>query len=171
MPVFLTSVFTLMRVRTVNNFRVTNLTEFDIDYVLGNLWERGEDELSYLADGKDQVRKALMQFKDKDDLCWAVYTEDKPTVIFGAHPKGDGGYFTWFLSTEDFSRCWKILTRMMIKLIDLCADATGWTYLEVMSASQHPKAGKWFEKMGFIHDSDYNASIKGRQVKRYYRTF
>ncbi len=127
----------------------------DVDYVLRNLWRRGQDEITVMGLTIPDVRTLLS--KVDQNISFAIHgEEEEPLVVMGAFSLGDGEYSTWFMAVE-------LERRQLIEMVRLCravildkAKDLKVNRINCYSPCIHPRAPEWFKAIGFhevLHNS------------------
>jgi len=124
-------------------------TEADIHFVVDHVWDRGlaEAQLAGFPTKAALAEKLVGRVGNPYSFC--LYGGGKPFAVCGAVEYAPNAYATWFFATDDFELYWKPATRLMRKFLEEQTEAHPEASLDVISASDHPKAGLWFQLLGF----------------------
>lgn len=125
----------------------------DIRYVVYRMWRRGMEEIKKNGDiGNEEIIKAFQACNH--EYGYALYFEDRPVAIFGAHAVSADNYHTYFSATDKFHHVGRHATRFMRQLILRETARRPHAKLEIWSGVDHPEAERWFSLMGFNRLSD-----------------
>lgn len=127
-----------------------------IAHVFANLWQRGVEELAGLGLTPEQGAEMAMRFALADESR-AYLADGVPVCVFGAV-----GGATWFQATDDFDKHHVGITQA---ISDLSAKGEYTIYSQLV----HPKAERWFNRMGFVRDDWQGQTVTGRQIYRFVR--
>lgn len=126
-------------------------TEEDIRYVYDRLWYRGMREIQNFGHA-DIAGAAKIFLSLPAEHRYAFCVNTKPVAVFGAVPSANthgSVYSTWFLATDKFPKVARQATRILKRLIEQKTVEENVKILKLISASDHPKAAKWFTMLGF----------------------
>lgn len=120
----------------------------DIRYVVYRMWRRGVEEIRKNGDiGNEEIIKAFQACNH--EYGYAIYFEDRPVAIFGAHAIDPLTYHTYFSATDKFHHIGRHATRFMRQLVLRETAAKPRVKLEIWSGVDHPEAERWFGLLGF----------------------
>jgi len=143
----------------------------DVEYIFKHIWERGELEIKVFD---ISMERAMEMVKCYIGMRHAYTVLDKylPVAIFGCYETEPGYWRTWFLATDEFKgRLGIKVTRISHALIMEASKADKMKQMESISALTHPLAERWFRSLGFSKDSDYNVTVCGKPLYRFYINF
>jgi hypothetical protein len=140
---------------------VRRATPDDIDFVIGHLWRRGEQEYAEWGVGRRELFDRYQQYgREAHSYC---IRDEEPIALMGAMQFGEGYYRTWFQATERFADVGKEITVLVRKFMrEQVADHPG-AVVDLVTATQHPDAHRWFRLLGFRP----HAMEDGSRVYRY----
>lgn len=153
---------------------VSPATAEAVDYVLANLWERGQRELEILKITPEVVIGIIAHQRDNLDApTMAILIDDEPVIICGLmpcdHPRG---MKTWFQATEQFSAYARPITIQVRGSLERAAEKFGLDFMEIFSPCVHPRTGRWFAALGFNLDvHHYLTAPGGERLYRFERRF
>lgn len=124
-------------------------TYSDIKYVVERTWERGAEEAS-ICGFQDPESWAEHFHGMAKEYGFVLKDHDTPIAVFGATRIGDI-YYTYFAATSDFERVGKEATVFLMDFLQKKVAERPGERLELGTACTHPKAHKWFLKLGFEH--------------------
>lgn len=121
----------------------------DIDFILTNLWARGEEEaVLYGLKSKEEMSRHLLGMSHKYGFCLSAGTE--PVAAFGGNSSDGHRYTTWFIATDKFVDHALGITKFLRGFIRERISERSDAELELISATGHPDAGRWFNALGFV---------------------
>lgn len=127
---------------------VKPFTHENIDFIFGNLWQRGEDEAALCGFSTDALREQYEHMIDAP-FSLAFYDNDTPCALCYLESISECRYRTHFVATEaGFSAIWLPLTLFLRKFSDrIVMDGRA---IEILADPRNTKAREWYEAMGFI---------------------
>ncbi len=157
----------------MSQFVITEANNEAIEFVLQNLWDRGEIELELLGKTKTWAAQYIIQERDSGAPNWALWHSDQPILIAGLVSSDDPtGMCTWFEATEAFRFHAPEITRLVRQKLEDAAGARYLGFVEIFSACVHPRTGRWFKALGFNLDVDYHrVAESGAKIYRFVRKF
>ena len=133
----------------------SHVTPQDIDFIIGSLWQRGEEEaVLYGLKSREEMNRHLLGMSKKHGYCISVGTE--PVAAFGANSHDDQRYTTWFIATERFTEHALGITKFLRGFIRERVAENPDAELELLSATGHPDAVRWFNALGFVRKGPPN---------------
>lgn len=155
----------------MSTFRLTDASPEAVDYVLTNLWERGEQEFALLGITKEQAAGFIARQRDVGLPTMAGWIDSDPVFISGlTHADDPSGMVTWFQATELFTPYVHPITHALREAMERTATAYNLAYIEIHSPCVHPKSGRWFKALGFDLDVDRHVA-QGPTLYRFVRRF
>lgn len=124
-------------------------TYADIKYVVEHTWERGakEAEICGFA-GADAWISHIEEMST--EYGFVLKNAGVPIAVFGA-TRMNGKYYTYFAATDVFEHAGKEATLFLMDFLQKKMAEHPEETLELGSACTHPKAHKWFLRLGFEH--------------------
>lgn len=127
----------------------SHVTPADIDFILTNLWARGEEEaVLYGLKSKEEMGRHLLGMSHKYGFCLTDGTT--PVAAFGGNSSDDHRYTTWFIATDKFVDHAIGITKFLRGFIKTRVMERPDAELELISATGHPDAARWFNTLGFV---------------------
>lgn len=156
-----------------SRFDVQGADNDAVEFVLNNLWARGEAELEILGIPKAKAAEMILERRDRGEPTFSFRADGEPIFIAGLTRSDDPqGMATWFQATEGFNEYSREITVRLREGIERAAEANNLTFVEIFSVCVHPKTGRWFRALGFNLDVDYHSrTSSGATVYRFVRTF
>jgi len=154
-------------------FQVQHADNEAIEFVLNNLWERGQEELQIIGITPGIAAETILARRERGEPTFSFRAGDEPVFIAGLTRTDDPqAMATWFQATEAFNEHAREITCRLRQGIEDIARAHNLTYVEIFSACVHPKTGRWFKALGFDLDLDYHCRAKtGAPMYRFVRHF
>jgi|GEM_PF-2019850 len=158
----------------MSTMRVSEASPDAVDFVMENLWQRGQEELAILGIETEVARGIIAHQRAIGMPNMAIWIDDEPVIICGVmrtdHPHGMA---TWFQATEMFTPFMRPITAQLRESLERTALAFGLEFLEIISPCVHPKTGRWFRALGFALDLDRYIQAKDgvNRLYRYERKF
>lgn len=126
----------------------TPITTCDIAYVLQNFWERGKQEATIL--GMAELDQLIGKFAvAAREYGFTISLGKEPVCVCAANREGNT-YFTWFAATSRFEECGLQITRALKRIVAKEQRERPGVNIELISASPHPEAARWFKALGYI---------------------
>lgn len=130
----------------------------DIDFVLANLWERGEREAKkFNMQSKAEIGRYMHGLPR--EFAWTIWHGYSPLAVLIAAKSEDGKHYTTFIATDMFPKAGLTATCILNRLFRKELAANPDIALEVWSASDHPMADKWFKVIG-LEPAGHNGAFK-----------
>ena len=120
----------------------------EADFIAAHMWQRGADEMRHIGVTTAEEARDRLRLYSSTPLSFAMFDNDEPIAFFGAIEIEPNYYRTWFQATDAFVRSIRntvVLKRFLDGQVKKHPGAT----LDLMSASAHPAADKWFRLLGF----------------------
>lgn len=156
---------------TADRYQVQHADNDAIEFVLNNLWERGEEELELLGVNKGRAAELILDWRDRGEPTFSFRADGVPIFIAGLTRTDDPHAMrTWFQATEDFNLYSREITVKLREGIEKIAESWELEYVEIFSPCVHPKTGRWFRALGFTIDLDYHSKTQaGATLYRFVR--
>lgn len=136
-------------------FIFSHVTPEDIDFILTNLWARGEEEaVLYGLKSKEEMKRHLLGMTHKYGSCLSIGAE--PVAAFGGNSSDDHHYTTWFIATDKFVEYGLGITKFLRGFVRERLTERPDAELELISATGHPDAARWFNTLGFVRKGSPN---------------
>lgn len=133
----------------------SHVTPKDIDFILDNLWSRGADEaIMYGLKNKEEMSRHLLGMSHKYGFCLSLGVE--PVAAFGGDSADGNHYTTWFVATDKFTDHALGITKFLRGFIKTRIMERPDAELELISATGHPDASRWFNTLGFVRKGPPN---------------
>lgn len=130
--------------------------------VLGNLWERGAEELRRLGMSADECLARFWWYA-QTGKSGALLADGLPVMVAGIHEDGSEA-FTWFQATDDFDQHAVAITRVLRRRIK---EYPGSVF--IYSVCCHEKTERWFKALGMRPDGWTALTTKGYPLRRFAR--
>lgn len=154
----------------MSEVRTTTATENAVNFVLDNLWDRGERELSILGVTTDMARAMIAQQRNAGAPTMALWVDDEPVAISGLlRTDNPVGMCTWFQATTAFAAHARPITRELRKKLAYAAEIYNLDYIEIVSPCVHEHTGRWFGALGFRLDVNRYLLLREGSDQRLYR--
>lgn len=127
--------------------RIKPLARESIDYIFGNLWQRGRDEAKAFDVSLDNLKQNFLNMIGKP---WALAFYKKydgvPCALCFLDPIGIYRWRTHFAATEEgFNIIWIPLTVFFKRISDsLVAEGDGKGCIEIYADHSNQKAAEWY---------------------------
>jgi len=122
-------------------------TYSDVKYVVDRAWDRGVKEAEFC--GFKDRQSWIDHIQNMSQEYGFVLKDDELIIaVLGATCIGDTHY-TYFAATSDFERAGREATAFLVDFLQQKMVELPISRLELASACDHPKAHKWFLRLGF----------------------
>lgn len=126
----------------------------DFDYILDNLWARGQEEAdNYAIRTKEELHDRLAQMA-KEHGYVVRFSSGEPVAAFGAHVIEKELYSTWFIATDRFDEAVLSVTKFLRGFIREKIHTRPQAELQLISAVVNPLAPRWFKMLGFEKEGE-----------------
>lgn len=144
-----------------------------IQFVLNNLWDRGEAELEIMGIPKVRAAEMIIERRERGEPTFSFRVDGVPIFIAGLTRADDpSAMATWFQATDDFNAYAREITQRLRVGVEASAKTYGLKYVEIFSPCVHPKTGRWFKALGFDLDVNYHQKLpNGAKLYRFVRNF
>lgn len=134
----------------------------DIDSVFDRIWPLHLEEYAHIGVSVDTMRQRARRVP----VSYVVRIDEAPECFYGLEFNAREGY-TWFVATERFPVVWKRLTRLMIKELPRGCEMLGLQKMVCYATEIHPKAGMWYQLMGFRRAPERDCRMGQVRVSAY----
>lgn len=135
----------------------------DARFIAERMWERGAAELRKCGlDDRKAIQERLRLYS-QTPLSFAMFDGDEPIAFFGALRMAPEYYRTWFQATDAFVSHGMASTKQLKKFLAAQVVNYPGAVLDLVTASEHPAADKWFRLLGFRPIGE----VEGHKCYRY----
>ena len=128
---------------------IKHFTEEDVDYVMNNLWSRGQEEILIMG---STVEKTREKFKSMVEKPWSTgfYKDDKCFAMVIMEPISNMKWKTSFVAVEEgFKAHWFGLTKHLRKASDFIVNNLSGYKGEIELETSSDSDYNWFTALGF----------------------